>query len=72
MLDGIQRDSTQHPRRRISAQVSHPRVGRFMHTDGEYEGQYLKQNLYVMERHSGLVMDSPVGFDTTMLEPQES
>jgi hypothetical protein len=43
-----------------------------MHTDGEYEGKYLKQNLYVMERHSGLVMDSPVGFDTTMLEPEES
>src|SRR5437667_6441387 len=55
MLDRVQRDAPQHARGRIAPQVGHPSMSRFVHADREQERYDLKNDVNVLEGHSGFV-----------------
>jgi hypothetical protein len=55
MLDRIQGNAAQHAGRGITAQVRHPGVSRFVDADREQESYDLKDNVNVLEGHSGFV-----------------
>src|SRR5580692_5764396 len=54
MLDGIERNSTQHSRGRVSTTVRHPGVRRFVHADREQENDQLKQDVNMLQGHQTL------------------